>query len=218
MCSTVESWYSVLCKITTSGSSSSTTCPGLLLCFLSTTLRHIPSATGRRTHSLYLLISITDITNPTWRGYWGPGVSKVEPVTGKEILVICSNMQFLTKKSSYEYTHTFNCLFPRTTWVSWHQKGKPFWIFLKQEMGWQWHQLDDHMQIICTTLQTDNHASTLSLNFLTPNQQCQSSEGSNFSSQMSSGTRRKFRFGDTSGGETFDLGAWTPLPPSLELP
>jgi len=24
---------------------------------------------------------------------------------------------------------------------------------------WQWHQLD-HMQIICTTLQTDHHAST----------------------------------------------------------
>jgi len=33
-------------------------------------------------------------------------------------------------------------------------------------MGWQWHQLD-HMQIICTTsLQTDNNASTSSLNFL----------------------------------------------------
>jgi len=32
-------------------------------------------------------------------------------------------------------------------------------------MGWQWHQLD-HMQIICTSLQTDNLASTPSLNFL----------------------------------------------------
>jgi len=32
-------------------------------------------------------------------------------------------------------------------------------------MGWQWHQLD-HMQIICTLLQTDNHASTLPLKFL----------------------------------------------------
>jgi len=31
-------------------------------------------------------------------------------------------------------------------------------------MGWQWHQLD-HMQIICTSLQTDNHASISSLNF-----------------------------------------------------
>jgi len=48
---------------------------------------------------------------------------------------------------------------------------------------WQWHQLD-HMQIICTSLQTDNHASTSSLDsftdwmlFLMPNQQCQSTEG-----------------------------------------
>jgi len=47
-------------------------------------------------------------------------------------------------------------------------------------MGWQWRQLD-HMQIICTSLQTDKHASTSSLNFftgqllfLTSNQQCQS--------------------------------------------
>jgi len=36
---------------------------------------------------------------------------------------------------------------------------------VKQEMmGWQWHQLD-HMQIICTSLQTDNHASSSSLTF-----------------------------------------------------
>jgi len=32
-------------------------------------------------------------------------------------------------------------------------------------MGWQWHQLD-HMQITCTSLRTDNHASTSSLSFL----------------------------------------------------
>jgi len=48
-------------------------------------------------------------------------------------------------------------------------------------MGWQWHQLD-HMQIICTSLQTDNHASTSPvftgwMPFLPPNQQCQSTEG-----------------------------------------
>jgi len=40
------------------------------------------------------------------------------------------------------------------------------WISMKQEMmGWQWHQLD-LKQIICTSLQTDNHASTSSLNIL----------------------------------------------------
>jgi len=39
---------------------------------------------------------------------------------------------------------------------------------MKQEMmGWQWHQLY-HMQIICTSLQTDNHASTSSLSFYRP--------------------------------------------------
>jgi len=37
---------------------------------------------------------------------------------------------------------------------------------LEQEMmWWQMHQLD-HMQIICTSLQTDNHASTSPLKFL----------------------------------------------------
>jgi len=39
---------------------------------------------------------------------------------------------------------------------------------MKQEMiGWQWHQTD-HMQIIGTSLQTDNHASTLSLSLYSP--------------------------------------------------
>jgi len=50
-------------------------------------------------------------------------------------------------------------------------------------MGRQWHQLG-HIQVICTSLKTDNDANMLSLNFftgqilfLTPNQQCQSTEG-----------------------------------------
>ena len=49
-------------------------------------------------------------------------------------------------------------------------------------MRWQWHQLD-HMQVICTSLHTDNHASTPPLSlftgwmpFLPPNQQRQSIE------------------------------------------
>jgi len=46
--------------------------------------------------------------------------------------------------------HPFKGLFSRTTWVSQHQKGKPLWILLEQEMmGWQWHPLA-HIQIICT--------------------------------------------------------------------
>jgi len=43
-------------------------------------------------------------------------------------------------------------------------KVKLIWIIMKQEMmGWPWHQLD-LMQIICTSLQTDNHTSTSKLN------------------------------------------------------
>jgi len=34
-------------------------------------------------------------------------------------------------------------------------------------MEWQWHQLD-HIQIICTSLQTDNHGSTSSLYLYRP--------------------------------------------------
>jgi len=46
--------------------------------------------------------------------------------------------------------HPINSIFSMTTWVSRHEKGKPFWILLEQEMmRLQRHQLD-HMQIICT--------------------------------------------------------------------
>ena len=65
----------------------------------------------------------------------------------------------------YHYYYVHLTVFSRTTWVTRHQKDKPFWILLEQEMvGWQWHQLD-HVQIICTSLQTDNHSSTSPLSF-----------------------------------------------------
>jgi len=51
-----------------------------------------------------------------------------------------------------------------------------------RDSEWQWHQLG-RMQV-CTSIQTDNHASTPPLEFSTgrmpfllPNQQCQSTEG-----------------------------------------
>jgi len=53
--------------------------------------------------------------------------------------------------------HPYNSLFSRTTWVSRYQKAR--------YEGWHWYQLD-HMQIICTLLQTDNQAITLPLKFL----------------------------------------------------
>jgi len=69
--------------------------------------------------------------------------------------------------NNYYYIH-LTAFYSRTTWVSWYQKGKPFWILLEQEMmGCQWHQLE-YTQIICTLLQTDNHASTSPLSFYRP--------------------------------------------------
>jgi len=82
--------------------------------------------------------------------------------------------------------HPFNGLFSRTTWVSQYQKGKTSLDLNEARddgvFGMQWHQLD-HRQTICTSLQTDDHTNTSSLIFtgrmlfLTPNQQCQSTEG-----------------------------------------
>jgi len=58
--------------------------------------------------------------------------------------------------------------FPGQSGYTGTRKVKKIWILMKQEMtGWKWHQLD-HMQIICTLLQTDNHASTLLLIFFRP--------------------------------------------------
>jgi len=82
--------------------------------------------------------------------------------------------------------HKFNGLFSKTARLSWYQTGKTS-LDLKGKRSWgfgmQWHQLD-HMQTICTWLQTNNHSNTSSLNFFTgqmlfqmPNQECQSNEG-----------------------------------------
>jgi len=66
--------------------------------------------------------------------------------------------------------------------VSRYQKGKTNLDFTEaRHSEWQWHQLGC-MQV-CTSLQTDNHASTPSsvftgrMPFLLPNQQHQSTDG-----------------------------------------
>ena len=70
--------------------------------------------------------------------------------------------------------------------LSRYHKGKTSLDFTEaRDSEWQWHQLG-HMQV-CTSFQTDNHASTTPLKFFTgrmpflpPNQQRQSTEGSTF--------------------------------------
>ena len=66
---------------------------------------------------------------------------------------------------THTHTHTFNGPLSGTTRVSPYQKGKTNLDFTDaRDSEWQWHQLG-HMQV-CTSLQTDNHASTPSLSFL----------------------------------------------------
>ena len=91
---------------------------------------------------------------------------------------------------TYSHTHTRSRPFidplSATTGVGRYQKGKTKLDFTEaRDSEWQWYQLG-RMQD-CTSLQTDNHASTPTLSFFTgwmpflpPNQQRQSSEGSTF--------------------------------------
>jgi len=65
------------------------------------------------------------------------------------------------------HTHAFNGPFSGTTRVSRYQKGKTNLDFTEaRDSEWQWHQLSYVLVQVCTSLQTDNQASTPSLSFL----------------------------------------------------
>jgi len=74
--------------------------------------------------------------------------------------------QFNLLHETNNFTHTrLTALFFRSAWVSRYQKGNTSLDFNEARDGeWQWHQLG-HMQV-CTSFQTDNHASTPPLSFL----------------------------------------------------
>jgi len=82
-----------------------------------------------------------------------------------------NHSQYLSSLTAALLLYTFNGLFSRITWASRYQKGKTSLILNEARddgvLGWQRHQLD-HMQTICTSLQTDNHINTSSINFYTP--------------------------------------------------
>ena len=96
-------------------------------------------------------------------------------------VIYIRNFRYLQKSGYFplEHTHPFNGFLSGTTRVSRYQKGKTNLDFTEATGNeWQWHQLG-HMQV-CTSLQTDNHASTPPLSFFTdrmpflsPNQQRQ---------------------------------------------
>jgi len=65
------------------------------------------------------------------------------------------------------HTHPFNGALSGITWVSRYQRGKTNLDFTEaRDSEWQWHQVG-HMQV-CTSLQTDDHASTPPLSFYRP--------------------------------------------------
>jgi len=67
-------------------------------------------------------------------------------------------MSTVAKHSLHVHTHPFNGPFSGTSQVSRYQTGKTNLDFAEaRDSEWQWHQLG-HMQV-CTSLQTDNHAS-----------------------------------------------------------
>jgi len=86
-----------------------------------------------------------------------------------------NSIKAFKEKNSQKFTqklllYPFNGLFSRTTWVSRYQKGKTS-LDLNEARddgvsgcsGISWI-----VQTICTSLQTDNHTSTSSLNFYRP--------------------------------------------------
>jgi len=80
-----------------------------------------------------------------------------------------TNTRTHARKHARTHTHThtraLNGPFSKTTRVSRYQRGNTNLDFCEaRDSEWQWHPLG-HMQV-CTSLQTDNHASTPLLSFL----------------------------------------------------
>jgi len=74
-----------------------------------------------------------------------------------------------THTHTHTHTHPFNGPVSGTTRVSRYQKGKTNVDFAEaRDSEWQWHQLEHKIMQVCTSLQTDNHASTSQLSFYRP--------------------------------------------------
>jgi len=79
-------------------------------------------------------------------------------------LITSTVVQMSVTRKARTITHPFNGPLSGITRVSRYQKGKNNLDFTEaRDSEWQWHQLG-HMQV-CTSLQTDDHASTPPLSF-----------------------------------------------------
>jgi len=97
-------------------------------------------------------------------------LTKLAAPTGRQVdlgLIVHHIGQYLINSAIHTHTHKqpFNGPLSGTTRVSRYQKDNTNLDFTEaRDSEWQWHQLG-RMQV-CTSLQTDNHASTPPLSFL----------------------------------------------------
>ena len=91
-----------------------------------------------------------------WSYCFSPSQEDIPNCRRQDLCTIC--VPSLLDMSSHTHTHPFSGPLSGTTRVSRYQKGKNQSDFTEaRDSEWQWHQLG-HMQV-CTSLQTDNHAS-----------------------------------------------------------
>jgi len=86
-------------------------------------------------------------------------MSRITFKSGTAIAVSAEKGSAAYDTHTHTHTHTFNGPLPGTTWVSRYQKGKTNLDLLNQETV-------SGSGIICTLIQTNNHASTPPLSFL----------------------------------------------------
>ena len=125
-----------------------------------TYLPRIWSAKSRSVGHHLLLLS-----DEVWLSVWNKVPAPHHSVFTGCMPSLLPNQQCESTQHMHTHTHPFNGPLSGTTWVSRYQKGKTNLDFTDaRDSEWQWHQLG-HMQV-CTSLQTDNHASTPPLSFL----------------------------------------------------
>jgi len=117
----------------------------------------------------------------SWLHLWCQHLTQLSVVCSLLICCdVCVPVVSLYRSVPHTHTHTFTGPLSGTTQVSRYQTGKTNLDFTGgRDSEWQWHQLGH--TLVCTSLQTDNHASTPPLSFFTgrmpflpPNQQRQS--------------------------------------------
>ena len=108
-------------------------------------------------------VAVSTISRQSVRAVTGLSPGWMDP----DVHRLCISINPPQRGGTWAHTHTppFNGPLSGSTRVSRHQKGKINLDFTEaRNSEWQWNPLG-HMQV-CTSLQTDNHASTPPLSFL----------------------------------------------------